>query len=78
MSIPDVIYVEGEIYTDSILVQADLMPTDPDAALNADTDTLITELIAFVDDNPQETGVSDAGCDGPFPVQADPMASVLH
>ena len=27
---PDATYVEGQIYTDSILVQADLVPTDSD------------------------------------------------
>ena len=52
---PDVIYVEGDVYSDSILVQADLLPTDQDAAVNADTDTLITEPIAFVDDNQDQT-----------------------
>jgi len=74
---PDATYVKGEIYTDSILVQADLVPTAPVGSVNADTDTLVTELIAFVDDHPQETA-------GPPPaaivnsVQSDPMASVLH
>ena len=65
-----------EVYTDSILVQAELLPTDHDDAVNADTDTLVTELIAFVDDN------QDHNCGAPAmvpsPVQADPMASVLH
>ena len=73
---PDVIYVEGDVYSDSILVQADLLPTDQDAAVNADTDTLITELIAFVDDNQDQTCATPVMV--PFPVQADPMASVLH
>lgn len=73
---PDVIYVEGDVYTDSILVQADLLPTDQDAAVNADTDTLITELIAFVDDNQDQTCATPVVV--PSPVQADPMASVLH
>ena len=27
---PDVIYVEGDVYTDSILVQAELVPTATD------------------------------------------------
>jgi len=74
---PDAIYVEGEIYTDSILVQADLVPTGTDHAVNADTHTLVTELIAFVDDHPQ-----DAACPPPAAivntVQSDPMASMLH
>lgn len=74
---PDATYVKGEIYTDSILVQANLVPTGSDHAVNADTNALVTELIAFVDDHPQDAA-------GPPPaaiansVQSDPMASVLH
>ena len=74
---PDATYVGGEIYTDSILVQANLVPTGSDHAVNADTNALVTELIAFVDDHPQDAA-------GPPPaaiansVQTDPMASVLH
>src|SRR5207247_9907234 len=52
---PHATYVKGQIYTDSILVQADLVPTEPDHAVNADTNALVTELIAFVDDHPQDT-----------------------
>jgi hypothetical protein len=73
---PDVIYVDGQVYTDCILVQADLLPTDQDDAVNADTDALVTELIAFVDDNQDQTGAPPTVV--PSPVQADPMASVLH
>jgi hypothetical protein len=74
---PDATYVKGQIYTDSILVQANLMPTGVDHAVNGDTHALVTELIAFVDDHPQDAA-------GPPPpaiansVQSDPMASVLH
>ncbi|XIA67106.1 hypothetical protein ACFIOY_15630 [Bradyrhizobium sp. TZ2] len=73
---PDVIYVEGQVYTDSILVQADLLPTDQGDAVNADTDALVTELIAFVDDTQDQTCASPAVVTNS--VQADPMASVLH
>jgi hypothetical protein len=74
---PDVTYVKGQIYTDSILVQANLMPTASDGAVHADANALVTELIAFVDDHPQDAA-------GPSPaaivnsVQSDPMASMLH
>jgi hypothetical protein len=73
---PDATYVGGEIYTDSILVQADLVPGQSNA-VNADANALVTELVAFVDDHPQDTAspppAAIAGS-----VQADPMASVLH
>jgi hypothetical protein len=73
---PDVIYVEGEVYTDSILVQANLLPVNQDDAVNGDTDTLVTELIAFVDDTQDQTNASPAVVTNS--VQADPMASMLH
>lgn len=73
---PDVIYVEGDVYTDSILVQANLLPVDQDDAVNGDTDTLVTELIAFVDDTQDQTNASPAVVANS--VQADPMASLLH
>jgi len=74
---PDVTYVKGQIYTDSILVQADLMPTASDAAVKTDTNALVTELIAFVDDHPQDT-TSPPPAAIANSVQSDPMASVLH
>jgi hypothetical protein len=74
---PDATYVGGQIYTDSILVQADLVPTASDNAVNADTNALVTELIAFVDDHPQDT-TSPPPAAIANSVQSDPMASVLH
>jgi hypothetical protein len=74
---PDVTYVKGEIYTDSILVQANLMPTGVDHAVNGDTHSLVTELIAFVDDHPQDT-TSPPPAAIVSSVHSDPMASMLH
>jgi hypothetical protein len=73
---PDATYVKGQIYTDFILVQTELLPTASDNAVNADTNALVTELIAFVD-HPEEAASA------PPPAvanqtQMDPMASVLH
>jgi hypothetical protein len=73
---PDATYVGGEIYTDSILVQADLVPAESNT-VNADTNTLVTELIAFVDDHPQDTTTPSPAAIANS-VQSDPMASVLH
>jgi hypothetical protein len=73
---PDATYVGGEIYTDSILVQADLVPAESNT-VNADTNTLVTELIAFVDDHPQDTTTPPPAAIANS-VQSDPMASVLH
>ena len=74
---PDATYVKGQIYTDSILVQANLVPTEAGHAVNADTDALVTELIAFVDDHPQDTASPPPAAIA-HSVQSDPMASVLH
>jgi hypothetical protein len=74
---PDVTYVNGQIYADSILVQADLMPAASDHAVKADTNALVTELIAFVDDHPQDTTSPPPAAIGNS-VQSDPMASMLH
>ena len=69
-------YVGGHVYTDSIMVQANLLPTDQDKAVNADTNALVTELVAFVNDAPNETCPPPAAI--PASVHADPMASMLH
>jgi len=74
---PDATYVKGQIYTDSILVQANLLPTGADHAVNGDTHALVTELIAFVDDHPQDT-TSPPPAAIANSVQSDPMASMLH
>jgi hypothetical protein len=68
--------VGGQVYTDSIMVQANLMPTDHDKAVMADTNALVTELVAFVNDAPNETCPPPAAI--PASVHADPMASMLH
>lgn len=71
---PDVTYVNGQVYTDSIMVQADLLPSDQDDAVK--TDVLVTELIAFVDDAQDETCAPPPAVTAS--VQADPIACVLH
>ena len=69
-------FVNGHAYTDSILVQANLVPHDQDHALNTDTNALVSELIAFVDDSQDETCAPS--CAVPASIHSDPMASVLH
>jgi hypothetical protein len=73
---PDATYVKGQIYTDFILVQTELLPTASDNAVNADANALVTELIAFVD-HPEEA-VSAPPPAVANQMQIDPMASVLH
>jgi hypothetical protein len=68
-------YVNGEVYTDTILVQANLLPSGMDKAVNGDTDTLITELVAFVDDTQNQEQTIQ-----PVPTQPhdDAVANVMH
>ena len=68
-------YVNGEVYTDTILVQVNLLPTDTDGDLNKDTATLVTELVAFVDDVQDEPPAA-------YPLASQPaddaVANILH
>jgi hypothetical protein len=73
---PDQAYVNGHVYTDSILVQANLLPTHQDNAVNADTHALVPELIAFVNDSQDTT--HPAPTTVPAVAHNDPMASMLH
>jgi hypothetical protein len=69
-------YVNGEVYGDTILVQADLLPTDTDQALRGDMQELVPELIAFVDDVQDETPAVQPAANSS--VHEDPMASVMQ
>jgi hypothetical protein len=73
---PDKTYVNGHAYSDSILVQANLLPVNQDHAVNADTHALVPELIAFVNDSQDETHMTPAAI--PSSAHADPIASMLH
>jgi hypothetical protein len=73
---PDQAYVNGHVYTDSILVQANLLPTHQDNAVNADTNALVPELIAFVNDSQDTTHPVPTVV--PAVAHNDPMASMLH
>ncbi|MDO8979551.1 MAG: hypothetical protein Q7V17_10015 [Afipia sp.] len=69
-------YVNGEVYGDTILVQANLLPTGIDHALTQDAQALIPELIAFVNESHDETPVVQPVT--MTPVHEDPVGSVMH
>lgn len=73
---PDNTYVNGHAYTDTILVQANLVPIHQDTAVDADTHALVPELIAFVNDSQDVT--HHAPTIVPAVAHNDPMASMLH
>jgi hypothetical protein len=56
-------------------VQANLLPTHQDKAVNADTHALVPELIAFVNDSQDPTHHAPAIV--PTVAHNDPMASML-
>jgi hypothetical protein len=68
-------YVNGDVYADTILVQANLLPNDLDKAVNGDTETLITELVAFVDDAQSEAPAAQPLASQPHD---DAVANVMH
>lgn len=69
-------YVNGQVYGDTILVQANLLPTDKDHALAQDTHALVPELIAFVNDSQNEAPVVQPVT--MTPAHEDPVGSVMH
>ncbi len=73
---PDNTYVNGHTYTDTILVQANLLPVNQDHAVNGDTHALVPELIAFVNDSQDATHPAPTHI--PTVAHSDPIASMLH
>lgn len=69
-------YVKGEAYGDTILVQANLFPNDKHHMLAQDTQSLIPELIAFVNESQEETTTAQPVMSAP--PHEDPIASVMH
>jgi hypothetical protein len=69
-------YVNGQTYGDTILVQANLLPTDNDHAISGDMHSLVPELVAFLNDTPDSTPVAQPLA-APTP-HDDPVASIMH
>ncbi len=69
-------YVNGQTYGDTILVQANLLPTDNDHAISGDMHSLVPELVAFLNDTPDSTPVTQPLA-APTP-HDDPVASIMH
>lgn len=69
-------FVNGDVYIDTVLIQAKLIEDDDDQIVIHDTDALVSELVAFT---------TPAGDEGDVPPavyvvipQDDPMANVMH
>lgn len=69
-------YVNGQIYGDTILVQANLLPTDKDEALTHDAQALVPELVAFVNESQNEAPPVQPVMVAP--PHDDAIANVLH
>jgi hypothetical protein len=70
-------YVGGQVYGDSILVQANLLPTDGDHAVNHDMNALVPELVAFVNEHQDETRDTPPAAPPP-PPHDDAICNVMH
>jgi hypothetical protein len=69
-------YVNGHVYGDTILVQANLLPTDKDHTLTHDAQTLVPELVAFVNESQGEAAAVQPVTIAP--THDDAIANVLH
>lgn len=74
-------YIGGDVYSDAILIQADIITAAADADADADAsggDALVTEAIAFLDIDHDVGSGDDAGI-GPTPLPADgPPADIIQ
>jgi hypothetical protein len=71
-------YVGGHVYTDAILVQANLLPDVKSQTLAGDVHTLAPELVAFVTDSQDAHHAQAAPATTAPTAHEDPMASMLH
>jgi hypothetical protein len=73
---PTNLYVDGDYYSDAVLVQADLVADNQ--SIQVDSQALVPELVAFVTDNQEsaESAPPPAVC-GPV-THDDPIASITH
>jgi hypothetical protein len=51
-------FVDGDVYGDTILIQADLVKSDDDQVIHADPNTLVPELVAFTTPSEEEEQVA--------------------
>lgn len=69
-------YVGGQVYGDTILVQANLLPADADPALAKSAQALVSELVAFVTEAQDEEWQGPPA--PPPPPCDDAISSVMH
>jgi hypothetical protein len=73
------VHVNGQVYGDSILIQANLVEENSDHTTQTDPQALVPEVIAFVGADDTPTINSDQQQHAPAPIpHDDPMANVLH
>jgi hypothetical protein len=65
-------YVGGETYSDEILIQAELISSEPDLGAQ-DPDKLVNEAVAFLSDDTTEADQTWPDGSGPFPPDAGQM-----
>jgi hypothetical protein len=69
-------YTHGDVYEDTILVQANLVPSGMDQTLNHDMHALVPELVAFVNETQDAApAVQPAAI---APAHDDPIANMTH
>jgi hypothetical protein len=68
--------VAGDVYQDTILIQANLVTESNDKIIHGDPNTLVSEVIAFTGDDNTEVTETDLPVTG-TDVNSDPMGSIL-
>lgn len=69
--------VGGEVYQDSILIQANLVTDNNDKIVQGDPNTLVNEVIAFTGDDAEQTSETELPDTGSTDLNSDPMGSML-
>lgn len=69
--------VAGEVYQDTILIQANLVTDNNDKIVHADPNTLVNEVIAFTGDDAGQTNETELPETGGTDLNGDPMGSIL-
>jgi hypothetical protein len=69
--------VGGDVYQDSILIQANLITENNDKIVQADPNQLVSEVIAFTGDDGDQTSDTELPETGITDLNGDPMGSIL-
>ncbi|MDR3469284.1 MAG: hypothetical protein P4M07_25425 [Xanthobacteraceae bacterium] len=77
-ALPTTVNINGQVYTDTILIQANLLTQQNDHVTQANPQALVPEIIAFIGTAEAPTTTAPAQPATTSPVHEDPLASLTH